>query len=107
MGTILVPSGEGDMTAYIAGLHRLRELNANLLFPGHGPVVTNPEKLLTHYITHREKRHESVFRAWQSGLREIGELSHAAYVDTPDAHPMLKVDQTMSHLDALRNEGRI
>jgi len=107
VGTILVPSGEGDMTAYIAGLHRLRELNANLLFPGHGPVVTNPEKLLTHYISHRERRHESVFDAWQSGLREIEELSHAAYADTPDAHPMLKVDQTMSHLDALRNEGRI
>ena len=95
------------MSAYIAGLHRLRELDANLLFPGHGPVVTNPEKLLTHYIEHREKRHEAVLSAWQSGLRQIDELSRAAYSDTPDAHPMLKVDQTMSHLDALRREGRI
>ena len=107
VGTILVPSGDGDMSAYIAGLHRLRELDANLLFPGHGPVVTNPEKLLTHYIEHREKRHEAVLSAWQSGLRQIDELSRAAYSDTPDAHPMLKVDQTMSHLDALRREGRI
>ena len=107
VGTILVPSGDGDMSAYIAGLHRLRELDANLLFPGHGPVVTNPEKLLTHYIKHREKRHEAVFSAWQSGLRQIDELSRVAYSDTPDAHPMLKVDQTMSHLDALRREGRI
>ena len=107
VGTILVPSGEGDMTAYIGGLHRLRDLDANLLFPGHGPVVTNPTKLLTHYIEHREKRHEAVFTAWQNGLREIEELSHAAYADTPDAHPLLKIDQTMSHLDALRNEGRI
>ena len=107
VGTILVPSGEGDMTSYIEGLYRLRELDANLLFPGHGPVVTNPNKLLTHYIKHREHRHEAVFTAWQNGLREIGELSHAAYADTPDAHPMLKVDQTLSHLDALRKEGRI
>ena len=107
VGTILVPSGEGDMTAYIEGLYRLRELDANLLFPGHGPVVTNPNKLLSHYIKHRENRHEAVFNAWQSGIREIEELSHAAYADTPDAHPMLKVDQTMSHLDALRKEGRI
>ncbi len=107
VGTILVPSGEGDMTAYIEGLYRLRELDANLLFPGHGPVVTNPHKLLTHYIKHRENRHEAVFSAWQNGLREIEELSHAAYADTPDAHPLLKIDQTMSHLDALRKEGRI
>ena len=95
------------MTAYIEGLHRLRDLGANLLFPGHGPMVANPTKLLTHYISHREKRHEAVFTAWQNGLREIEELSHAAYTDTPDAHPLLKIDQTMSHLDALRNEGRI
>ena len=107
VGTILVPSGEGDMTQYIEGLKRLLGMNAKLLFPGHGPVVTNPTKLITHYIKHREKRHEAVFSAWQSGLREIEELSQAAYVDTPDAHPMLKIDQTMSHLDALRNEGRI
>ena len=107
IGTILVPSGEGNMTSYIEGLYRLRELDANLLFPGHGPVVTNPNRLISHYISHREKRHEAVFKAWQQGLREIGELSQAAYADTPDAHPMLKVDQTMSHLDALRNEGRI
>jgi glyoxylase-like metal-dependent hydrolase (beta-lactamase superfamily II) len=107
VGTILVPSGEGDMTQYIEGLKRLLAMNAKLLFPGHGPVVTNPTKLITHYIKHREKRHEAVFSAWQSGLREIEELSRAAYADTPDAHPMLKIDQTMSHLDALRNEGRI
>ena len=107
VGTILVPSGEGDMTAYIEGLYRLRDYNANLLFPGHGPVVTNPNKQISHYIEHREKRHEAVFTAWQNGMREIEELSHAAYADTPDAHPMLKIDQTMSHLDALRKEGRI
>ena len=107
VGTILVPSGEGDMTAYIEGLYRLRDYNANLLFPGHGPVVTNPNKQISHYIEHREKRHEAVFTAWQNGLREIEELSHDAYADTPDAHPMLKIDQTMSHLDALRKEGRI
>ena len=107
VGTILVPSGEGDMTAYIEGLYRLRDYNANLLFPGHGPVVTNPNKQISYYIEHREKRHEAVFMAWQNGLREIEELSHAAYADTPDAHPMLKIDQTMSHLDALRKEGRI
>ena len=107
VGTILVPSNEGDMSAYLKGLYRLRELEANLLFPGHGPVVTNPSRLLTHYIKHREKRHEAVFSAWKSGLRDIPEIAKMAYMDTPDAHPLLKLDQTQSHLKALRNEGRI
>jgi hypothetical protein len=69
--------------------------------------VTNPSRLLTHYIKHREKRHEAVFSAWKSGLRDIPEIAKMAYMDTPDAHPLLKLDQTQSHLKALRNEGRI
>jgi glyoxylase-like metal-dependent hydrolase (beta-lactamase superfamily II)/8-oxo-dGTP pyrophosphatase MutT (NUDIX family) len=107
VGTILVPSGEGDMTAYIAGLKRLKSMDANLLFPGHGPVVTNPTKLLNHYITHREKRHQSVLTAWNEGLRDIHSLADAAYADTPEAHPLLKLDQTQAHLDALRKEGKL
>ena len=107
VGTILVPSGEGDMTAYIAGLKRLRKMDANLLFPGHGPVVTNPSKLLTHYITHREKRHSYVLEAVNRGLTSIEEIADAAYADTPEAHPLLKLDQTQAHLDALRKEGKL
>ena len=106
VGTILVPSDEGDMTAYIRDLRRLRELNPRLLFPGHGPVVTNPEIADPLHPAPRET-HEAVFKAWESGLRGLEELSQAAYADTPDAHPMLKLDQTKSHLKALRNEGRI
>jgi len=107
VGTILVPSGEGDMMAYIQGLKRLLEMDANLLFPGHGPVVTHPSKLLNHYITHREKRHQAVLNAWNAGHRDLNGLAEAAYADAPEAHPLLKLDQTQSHLDALRREGML
>ncbi len=107
VGTILVPSGEGCMSEYIQGLYRLRNLSPRLLFPGHGPVVTNPHRLLSHYIKHRESRHEAVFAAVTGGLTELSEIADAAYLDTPDAHPHLKLDQTQSHLNALSKEGRI
>jgi len=107
VGTILVPSGEGCMAQYIEGLYRLRELNPRLLFPGHGPVVTNPQRLLNHYIKHRESRHEAVFNAFNSGLTELSDIAEMAYSDSPDAHPHLKLDQTQSHLNALSKEGRI
>ena len=107
VGTILVPSGEGDMTAYIQGLYRLRDLNPKLLFSGHGPVVTNPRRLLTQYIEHREKRHAAVLEAVNQGISNVQEIADLAYADTPDAHPMLKLDQTQSHLEALTREGKI
>ena len=63
VGTILVPSGDGDMGDYIDGLERLRKLHPHTLFPGHGPLIPNPERILTDYINHRRERHSRVCEA--------------------------------------------
>ena len=107
VGTILVPSNDGDMGAYIEGLERLRGFSAHTLFPGHGPLIPNPERILNQYIEHRKARHERVFEAVESGASKISEISKIAYSDTPDAHPMLSEDQTLSHLRLLVDSGRV
>ncbi|MFL2966846.1 MAG: MBL fold metallo-hydrolase [Candidatus Thalassarchaeaceae archaeon] len=107
VGTILVPSNDGDMGAYIEGLERLRGVSAHTLFPGHGPLIANPERILSQYIEHRKSRHERVFEAVESGASTVSEISDIAYSDTPDAHPMLARDQALSHLKMLVHSGRL
>ena len=107
VGTILVPSGEGDMNAYLDGLERLRALDSPLLFPGHGPMAANPNRLLTHYIKHRRARHARVLAAVEEGLSDVESIAESAYRDTPQAHPMLAIDQTLSHLYALAQAGEV
>ena len=107
VGTILVPSGEGDMGTYISGLERLRALKPKMLFPGHGPLVANPEKLLTHYIEHRKARHQRVLEAVSEGNSDLADIASAAYSDTPDAHPLLAQDQALSHLKELQRTGDV
>ena len=107
VGTILVPSSDGDMGAYIQGLERLRRIGAHTLFPGHGPLIANPERILSQYINHRKARHEKVFEAIESGARSLSEISGRAYSDTPDAHPLLAKDQTLSHLKDLVSSGGV
>jgi glyoxylase-like metal-dependent hydrolase (beta-lactamase superfamily II)/8-oxo-dGTP pyrophosphatase MutT (NUDIX family) len=106
-GTILVPSSDGDMNSYLSGLARLRDLSPRLLFPAHGPMVANPARLLNHYIEHRSSRHQAVLKAVQSGESRLESIAEIAYSNTPEAHPMLKVDQTLSHLLAHENNGFI
>lgn len=106
-GTILVPSGEGDMNAYLAGLERLRDIDLPLLFPGHGPMVANPTRLLNRYLKHRKARHSRVLEAVISGKNSLADIASEAYSDTPDAHPHLARDQTLSHLKALEKSGEI
>jgi|TARA_B100001996_G_scaffold153_1_gene161 glyoxylase-like metal-dependent hydrolase (beta-lactamase superfamily II)/8-oxo-dGTP pyrophosphatase MutT (NUDIX family) len=107
VGTILVPSNDGDMGAYIEGLERLRRISAPTLFPSHGPLIPNPERILSQYIKHRKARHERVFEAVESGASRLSEISEIAYSDTPDAHPILAKDQTLSHLRLLVDSGRL
>jgi glyoxylase-like metal-dependent hydrolase (beta-lactamase superfamily II)/8-oxo-dGTP pyrophosphatase MutT (NUDIX family) len=107
VGTILVPSNDGDMDAYLASLERVRDLDAPLLLPAHGPLSPVPEKLLNRYLSHRRARHARVLEAVKSGLNDVESIADFAYADTPDAHPILKVDQTISHLNAHERAGAV
>ena len=107
VGTILVPPNDGDMAQYIASLERIRDLAPPILFPSHGPLSPVPERLLNHYITHRRYRHSRVLDAVNNGINKISLIADYAYEDTPDAHPILKVDQTLSHLHTHEKAGDV
>ena len=107
IGTILVPSNDGDMNEYIEGLIKIKNLKPPLLFPGHGPFSANPEKLLDRYIRHRRKRHKLVLETVKSNITDLETIAKISYEDTPDAHPMLLIDQTLSHLKGHIESGEI
>ncbi|MEK9696083.1 MAG: MBL fold metallo-hydrolase, partial [Candidatus Poseidoniales archaeon] len=107
VGTILIPPYSGEMWTYLEQLQRLHSYNPHLIFPSHGPVIAQPEKILTQYIEHRTLRHERVLKAIQQGHTSIDLIAEFAYSDTPEAHPELAKDQTLSHLLSLEREGKI
>tara|TARA_Y100001936_G_scaffold47070_2_gene45780 strand:- start:1082 stop:2620 length:1539 start_codon:yes stop_codon:yes gene_type:complete len=107
VGTILVPSSDGDMGAYISGLERLRDLRPHTLFVGHGPLVPNPERTLSQYINHRKARGAKVLQAVKSGCSTLSDIAGLAYSDTPGAIPALAEDQALSHLKELVRVGEV
>ena len=107
IGTILIPPGQGDMMTYIDQLERLLDLDPHLIFPSHGPVIPLPSRTLEHYIRHRSIRHDKVLAAVEEGNSELNLIAKIAYQDTPDAHPGLAVDQTLSHLLSHEKDGKV
>jgi len=105
VGTILVSSDEGDMGEYISGLERLRNMQPKMLFPGHGPLIANPEKLLNKYIKHRKNRNNKIIEALRSNITNSYEICHFVYTDSPDANMVLANDQILSHLYSLIKEN--
>ncbi len=107
VGTILVPSSDGDMGAYISGLERLRDLEPHKLFPGHGPFIPNPRRTIDEYIAHRMSRHNMVLQAVRSGKTSLHDITKSTYSDTPGANLALAEDQVLSHLKELVRRGEV
>ncbi|MFQ5948801.1 MAG: MBL fold metallo-hydrolase, partial [Acidimicrobiia bacterium] len=45
-----------DMVSYLSSLRRLQGLGLKALFPGHGPKIDDPERVIAEYLEHRMQR---------------------------------------------------
>jgi glyoxylase-like metal-dependent hydrolase (beta-lactamase superfamily II) len=84
-GTAVVAYPDGRLGAYLGSLTRLRDLSATadleLLLPGHGPVLRQPEEVLRGYLDHREARLEQIRQALAEGAQTAAEVVSVVYVD--------------------------
>lgn len=86
--TTLVAPPEGDLGAYLRTLDRVAALAPSILYPAHGPPITDPAEAVQRYRRHREERIAQVVHA----LRRAGPSHTAGLVDVvyPDLFPALR-----------------
>jgi glyoxylase-like metal-dependent hydrolase (beta-lactamase superfamily II) len=106
-GSVFIAPGEGSLSAYMQSLRRLRELDLELLCPGHGPYVRDPAAKLDEYIAHRLDREQHLLEALNSGLRSRDELLDAAWSDVPPELRPAAALTLAAHLEKLGEEGRL
>jgi glyoxylase-like metal-dependent hydrolase (beta-lactamase superfamily II) len=106
-GTSVVAWPDGDMGAYLASLERLAALPADVLYPGHGPVVEDPAGKVAAYLAHRHEREEQVLAALRGGATTPAGIVAVVYADVdPILHPAAE-RSVRAHLDKLVAEGSI
>jgi len=105
-GTSVIDPPEGDLTAYLRSLQRMRELSPRVLYPGHGPVVFDGPGKLEEYVEHRAAREEQVLAALASGPRTPEEIVPEIYGDHSAELHELAARSVLAHLIKLENEGR-
>jgi glyoxylase-like metal-dependent hydrolase (beta-lactamase superfamily II) len=106
-GSVFISPDEGSLAAYLDSLARLRELDLEVLCPGHGPFVWSPRAKLDEYIAHRLDRERRLLEALEAGARSEDELLDRAWSDAP---PLLRPAAALTlraHLQKLRDEGRL
>jgi glyoxylase-like metal-dependent hydrolase (beta-lactamase superfamily II) len=105
-GTILIIPPDGDMTAYLDSLQAMLALKPAAILPGHGPVITDPQKVLQEYLDHRLQREQQVLALLAQGHATAADIAAQIYADRPEALGIATL-QVEAHLEKLRREGRV
>jgi glyoxylase-like metal-dependent hydrolase (beta-lactamase superfamily II) len=82
-GSSYVPPDGGSLAAYLDSLRRVRELDPELIAPGHGPWIIDPAAKLDEYLQHRLERERKLLAALEAGERSKARLLDAAWDDVP------------------------
>ena len=106
-GSTFVPPDGGSLVAYLASLERLRDLDAALLCPGHGPWITDPRAKVDEYIEHKLDRERKLLAALDAGERSRARLLDAAWDDVPPELRGAAAIVMQAHLEKLDAEGRL
>jgi glyoxylase-like metal-dependent hydrolase (beta-lactamase superfamily II) len=106
-GSTFVPPDGGSLISYMDSLARLQAESIELICPGHGPWIDDPEAKLAEYVEHREMRERRLLAALERGERSRSALLADAWDDVPsELRPAAQMVMD-AHLAKLEAEGRL
>lgn len=106
--TALVAFPEGDLSAYLRSLERLRRLRPRVIHPAHGPDITQPAATIDRYIEHRAQRETQVLNAIADGAQDADALVVAVYGATlPSGFHAIARDAALAYVEHLVKQGRL
>jgi glyoxylase-like metal-dependent hydrolase (beta-lactamase superfamily II) len=108
VGTAAIsPPPHGDMAQYVASLKKMQALEAELLAPGHGPLVKEPHRKIQELIDHRQQREDQILRLMAGGRDDVKSLVKAIYPELDKRLLLMATGQVLSHLHKLQSEGKL
>jgi glyoxylase-like metal-dependent hydrolase (beta-lactamase superfamily II) len=106
-GSVFIAPDPGALAGYMDALERLRLRELDVLCPGHGPPIWEPQERISQYIEHRQEREHLLLGALAEGRRTTEELLDAAWGDVPTVMRPAAAVTLVAHLDKLAEEGRL
>jgi glyoxylase-like metal-dependent hydrolase (beta-lactamase superfamily II)/8-oxo-dGTP pyrophosphatase MutT (NUDIX family) len=104
--TVVISPPDGHMDTYLASLRHVLELAPRRIYPGHGPVIDEGERIVEEYLAHRNLRKEQVARCLAAGVKAIPDMVETIYTDTPTALWPVARRSVQAHLHQLAEHGR-
>lgn len=105
--------GEGstvfeDLYTYMKSLDKLKSLNASVLYPGHGPAVTDPTAHIDRYIRNRNSREAKIICALSDMKpKSTEEIVGVVYEGLAEVLVPAATHNALLHLTKLQKEGTV
>jgi glyoxylase-like metal-dependent hydrolase (beta-lactamase superfamily II) len=109
---LLEPEGESpvqrrrSLKQYLESLDKLDALDISIVYPGHGPVITDPKTIIGYMREHHSRRLEVVMECLNAGGKSPYEVSKELYPSVNGYDHFLAVSEVIGHLDVLVEEKR-
>jgi len=98
-----------DLYTYMISLQKLRKINPRLLYPAHGPMVSDAVKHIDYYISHRTQRETQIIETLESaklGLTSM-QIVEKIYVDVSKSLYHAAEQNVILHLRKLLRENKV
>jgi ribonuclease/clavin/mitogillin len=104
-----------DLAKYMSSLQKLLDFpqisgkSYTQLYPGHGPVVSNPREHIQAYIKHRQEREAQILQVLEAkgGTATIWAIVAVIYAAYPESIWLAAAQNTELHLKKLEDQGRV
>jgi glyoxylase-like metal-dependent hydrolase (beta-lactamase superfamily II) len=104
--TVIVPP-DGDLGQYLASLQLVLDRGDEVLWPTHGPPITDPPALLRSYLAHRQDRTDQIVAVLADGPAGLVDIVPVVYRDVAKTLWLPAAMSTHAHLLHLVEEGRV
>ncbi len=105
--TTVVSPPDGDMGAYYASLDKVGALNAQTLWPTHGPPVREVQPFIAAYRAHRLARESQILHQLASGPKRISEMVPVLYAAVDSRLHPAAARSMLAHLQHMTRTGAV
>lgn len=106
-GSSVVNPGEGEITLFLQTMDKFLRYDPAVIYPGQGPVVTDPRSKINALIQHRKEREQQIVALLQQAPRSVEQMVATLYAGLKEGLLHLAKNQVKSHLIKLEKEGRV
>jgi glyoxylase-like metal-dependent hydrolase (beta-lactamase superfamily II) len=94
------------LVAYLRSLEATREMDVELVLPGHGDPITDHRSLIDERFTLHRRRAEKIHRLIAERPRTAYEIAQALWGNVAVTQAYLTLSEVLGHVDLLTGDGR-